>query len=52
VKNPPVRELASSNRTGHTEAVAVFMMIKVISYKELVAVFFASQDFLKSTGTR
>ncbi|MBC7749432.1 MAG: peptide-methionine (S)-S-oxide reductase MsrA [Methylotenera sp.] len=43
VKNPTY-EYVGSNRTGHAEAVAVFYDPKVVSYKELVAVFFASQD--------
>ncbi len=42
-KNPSYQEVGS-NRTGHAEAVAVFYDPKVVSYKELVAVFFASQD--------
>jgi peptide-methionine (S)-S-oxide reductase len=33
-----------SNTTGHAEAVAVFYDPKVVSFKELVNVFFASQD--------
>jgi peptide-methionine (S)-S-oxide reductase len=43
VKNPTY-EYVSSNRTGHAESVAVFYDPKVISFKELVTVFFASQD--------
>ena len=43
VKNPSY-ELVGSNRTGHAEAVAVFYDPKVVSFKELVDVFFASQD--------
>jgi peptide-methionine (S)-S-oxide reductase len=43
VKNPSY-ELVGSNRTGHAEAVAVFYDPKVVSFKELVNVFFASQD--------
>jgi peptide-methionine (S)-S-oxide reductase len=43
VKNPSY-ELVGSNTTGHAEAVAVFYDPKVISFKELVNVFFASQD--------
>ncbi|EIA08550.1 peptide-methionine (S)-S-oxide reductase MsrA [Flavobacterium frigoris] len=43
VKNPSY-EMVGSNRTGHAEAVAVFYDPKVVSFKELVDVFFASQD--------
>lgn len=43
IKNP-YYEYVSSNRTGHAEAIAVFYDPKLISYKELVTVFFASQD--------
>jgi peptide-methionine (S)-S-oxide reductase len=43
VKNPSY-QLVGSNTTGHAEAVAVFYDPKVISFKELVNVFFASQD--------
>jgi len=43
VKNPTY-EYVGSNRTGHAEAVAVFYDPKVVSFKELVEVFFASQD--------
>jgi peptide-methionine (S)-S-oxide reductase len=43
VKNPSY-ELVDSNRTGHAESVAIFYDPKVVSYKELVTVFFASQD--------
>jgi peptide-methionine (S)-S-oxide reductase len=43
VKNPSY-ELVGSNRTGHAEAVAIFYDPKLVSYKELVTVFFASQD--------
>lgn len=43
VKNPTY-EYVGSNRTGHAESVAVFYDPKVISFKELVNVFFASQD--------
>lgn len=43
VKNP-YYEYVSSNRTGHAESVAVFYDPKVVSYKELVAIFFASHD--------
>jgi peptide-methionine (S)-S-oxide reductase len=40
----PSYEQVGSNRTGHAESIAVFYDQKVISYKELVNVFFASQD--------
>lgn len=43
VKNPSY-EMVGSNNTGHAEAVAVFYDPSKVSYKELVAVFFASQD--------
>jgi peptide-methionine (S)-S-oxide reductase len=42
-KNPSYHEVGS-NKTGHAESVAVFYDPKVVSYKELVNVFFASQD--------
>ena len=42
-KNPSYEQV-SSERTGHAESVAVYYDPKVVSYKELVAVFFASQD--------
>jgi peptide-methionine (S)-S-oxide reductase len=42
-KNPSYEQVGS-NRTGHAESIAVFYDPKVISYKELVNVFFASQD--------
>ncbi|WP_170857193.1 peptide-methionine (S)-S-oxide reductase MsrA [Flavobacterium micromati] len=42
-KNPSY-ESVGSNKTGHAEAIAVFYDPKMVSYKELVAVFFASQD--------
>ena len=43
VKNP-YYEYVSSNKTGHAESVAVFYNPKVVSYQELVTVFFASHD--------
>ena len=43
IKNP-YYEYVSSNKTGHAESVAVFYDPKVISYQELVNVFFISQD--------
>jgi peptide-methionine (S)-S-oxide reductase len=42
-KNPSYEQVGS-NRTGHAESIAVFYDPKVISFKELVNVFFASQD--------
>lgn len=42
-KNPSYEQVGS-NQTGHAESIAVFYDPKVISYKELVNVFFASQD--------
>jgi len=42
-KNPSYEQV-SSHRTGHAEAVAVYYDPKVVSYKELVDVFFASHD--------
>jgi peptide-methionine (S)-S-oxide reductase len=43
MKNPSYEQVGT-NRTGHAESIAVFYNPKVVSYKELVAVFFASQD--------
>lgn len=43
MKNPSYEQVGS-NQTGHAESIAVFYDPKVISYKELVNVFFASQD--------
>jgi peptide-methionine (S)-S-oxide reductase len=43
MKNPSYEEVGS-NRTGHAEAVAVYYDPKIISFNELVDVFFASQD--------
>jgi peptide-methionine (S)-S-oxide reductase len=43
LKNPSYKQVGSEI-TGHAESVAVFYDPKVISYKELVNVFFASQD--------
>jgi peptide methionine sulfoxide reductase MsrA len=41
MKNPSYEEVL--NRTGHAEAVAVYYDPKIVSFKELVDVFF-SQD--------
>jgi peptide-methionine (S)-S-oxide reductase len=43
MKNPSYEQVGS-NKTGHAESVAVFYDPKIVSYKELVTVFFASQD--------
>ncbi|WP_026976282.1 peptide-methionine (S)-S-oxide reductase MsrA [Flavobacterium tegetincola] len=43
LKNPSYEQVGT-NRTGHAESIAVFYDPKVVSYKELVTVFFASQD--------
>ncbi|WP_310555016.1 peptide-methionine (S)-S-oxide reductase MsrA [Flavobacterium sp.] len=40
----PTYEQVGSNRTGHAEAVLVYYDPKIVSFKELVNVFFASQD--------
>lgn len=42
-KNPSYEQVGGE-RTGHAESVAVFYDPNVVSYKELVDVFFASQD--------
>jgi peptide-methionine (S)-S-oxide reductase len=42
-KNPSYEQVGS-NSTGHAEAIAVYYDPKVISFAELVNVFFASQD--------
>lgn len=42
-KNPSYEQV-SSHKTGHAEAVAIYYDPKVISFKELVDVFFASHD--------
>ncbi|MFT4983285.1 MAG: peptide-methionine (S)-S-oxide reductase [Flavobacterium sp.] len=42
-KNPSYEQVGSNN-TGHAEAIAVYYDPNVISFKELVNVFFASQD--------
>ncbi|MFB0909946.1 MAG: peptide-methionine (S)-S-oxide reductase MsrA, partial [Flavobacterium sp.] len=42
-KNPSYEQVGS-NSTGHAESIAVYYDPKVISFKELVNVFFASQD--------
>jgi peptide-methionine (S)-S-oxide reductase len=43
MKNPSYEQVGS-NKTGHAESVAVFYDPSKVSYKELVDVFFASQD--------
>jgi peptide-methionine (S)-S-oxide reductase len=42
-KNPSYEQVGSE-RTGHAESVAVYYDPKLVSFKELVDVFFASQD--------
>lgn len=42
-KNPSYQEVGT-NKTGHAEAIAVYYDPKIVSFKELVNVFFASQD--------
>jgi peptide-methionine (S)-S-oxide reductase len=42
-KNPSYEQVGSNN-TGHAEAIAVYYDPNIISFKELVNVFFASQD--------
>ena len=42
-KNPSYEQVGS-NSTGHAESIAVYYDPKVVSFKELVNVFFASQD--------
>ena len=43
LKNPSYEQVGT-NRTGHAESIAVFYEPKVVSYAQLVDVFFASQD--------
>jgi peptide-methionine (S)-S-oxide reductase len=43
VKNPTYQQVGGE-KTGHAESIAVYYDSKVISYKELVTVFFASHD--------
>ena len=43
LKNPSYEQVGT-NRTGHAESIAVFYDPKVVSYAQLVDVFFASQD--------
>jgi peptide-methionine (S)-S-oxide reductase len=43
LKNPTYQQVGGE-KTGHAESIAVFYDPKVISYKELVNVFFASHD--------
>lgn len=40
----PTYEQVGTNRTGHAEAVLVYYNPKIVSFKELVNVFFSSQD--------
>ncbi len=40
----PTYEQVGTNRTGHAEAILVYYDPKVISFKELVNIFFSSQD--------
>jgi peptide-methionine (S)-S-oxide reductase len=42
-KNPSYEQVGS-NKTGHAESIAVYYDPRVISFKELMNVFFASQD--------
>lgn len=42
-KNPSYEQVGT-NKTGHAESIAVFYNPKLVSFKELVNVFFASQD--------
>lgn len=43
IKNPPYREIISG-RTGHAEAIQIEFDPKIISFKELLFVFFATHD--------
>lgn len=43
IKNPPYREVVQG-RTGHAEAIEVHYNPEVISFKELMMVFFATHD--------
>ncbi|NGY37900.1 peptide-methionine (S)-S-oxide reductase MsrA [Flavobacterium sp. XN-5] len=43
IKNPSYEQVGT-NRTGHAESIAVYYDPKIVSFKELVNVFFASQD--------
>jgi peptide-methionine (S)-S-oxide reductase len=43
IKNPAYREICTG-RTGHAEAIQIFYDENVISYKELLEIFFATHD--------
>lgn len=43
IKNPAYREIITG-RTGHAEAIQILFNPKVISYKELLIIFFATHD--------
>ena len=43
IKNPAYREICTG-RTGHAEAIQIYYDDKVISFKELLEVFFATHD--------
>jgi len=43
IKNPAYREICTG-RTGHAEAIQIFFDEAIISYKELLEIFFATHD--------
>lgn len=43
VKNPPYREVVTG-RTGHAEAIEISFNSNIITYKELLEIFFATHD--------